>query len=66
MTAGKSIALTRWTFVGKVMSLLFNMLPRLVKSADGCDGRTKAQAAAMGALSAAERSHPTYEVRGRS
>ena len=30
MTSGKSIALTRWTFVGKVMSLLFNMLSRLV------------------------------------
>ena len=30
MTAGKTIALTRWTFVGKVMSLLFNMLPWLV------------------------------------
>ena len=30
MTTGKSIALTRQTFVGKVMSLLFNMLPRLV------------------------------------
>ena len=30
MTTGKSIALTRWTFVGKVMSLLFNMLPELV------------------------------------
>ena len=29
-TIGKIIALTRWTFVGKVMSLLFNMLPRLV------------------------------------
>ena len=27
---GKPIALTRWTFVGKVMSLLFNMLSRLV------------------------------------
>ena len=27
---GKTIALTRWTFVGKVMSLLFNMLSRLV------------------------------------
>ena len=26
----KTLALTRWTFVGKVMSLLFNMLPRLV------------------------------------
>ena len=32
MTTGKTIALTRWTFVGKVMSLLFNMLSRLVKS----------------------------------
>ena len=30
MTTGKTIALPRWTFVGKVMSLLFNMLPRLV------------------------------------
>ena len=28
MTTGKTIALTRWTFVGKVMFLLFNMLPR--------------------------------------
>ena len=32
MTTGKTIALTRWTFVDKVMSLLFNMLPRLVIS----------------------------------
>jgi len=30
MTTGKNIALPRWTFVGKVMSLLFNMLSRLV------------------------------------
>ena len=30
MTAGKTIALTRWTFVNKVMSLLFNMLSRFV------------------------------------
>ena len=30
MTTGKTIALTRWTFVGEVMSLLFNMLSRLV------------------------------------
>ena len=30
MSTSKSIALTRWTFVGKVMSLLFNMLCRLV------------------------------------
>ena len=29
-TTGKTIALTRWTFVGKVMPLLFNMLSRLV------------------------------------
>ena len=32
MTTGKTIALTRWTFVGKEMSLLFNMLSRLVKN----------------------------------
>ena len=30
MTTGKTICLTRWTFVGKVMSLIFNMLSRLV------------------------------------
>ena len=41
MTTGKTIALTRWTFVGKVMSLLFNMLSRsllafLVFSFHGC------------------------------
>ena len=30
MTTGKTIALTRWTFVGKGMPLLFNMLPKLV------------------------------------
>ena len=30
MTTGKTTALTRWTFVSKVMSLLFNMLPRSI------------------------------------
>ena len=30
MTTGKTIALTRWTFVGKLMSLLFHLLSRLV------------------------------------
>ena len=30
MTTGKTTALTRWTFIGKVMSLLLNMLSRLV------------------------------------
>ena len=30
MTTGKTIALTRWAFVGKVMSLLFNILSRFV------------------------------------
>ena len=30
MTAGKTIALTIWTFVGKVISLLFHMLSRLI------------------------------------
>ena len=32
MTTGKTIALTRWTFVGKVMSPLLKMLSRLVKT----------------------------------
>ena len=40
MTTGKSIALTRRTFVGKVMSLLFNMLPRLVLRGETYDERT--------------------------
>ena len=31
MTTGKTIALTRRTFIGKIMSLLFNMLSRLVE-----------------------------------
>ena len=31
MTTGKTLALTRWTIVGKVMSLLFNMLSRLIR-----------------------------------
>ena len=35
MTAGKTIALTRWTFVGKVMSPLFNMLPAFLIPAYG-------------------------------
>ena len=30
MTTGKTVSLTRWTFVGKVMSLLFNLLSKLV------------------------------------
>ena len=30
MTIGKTIALTRWTFVDKIMSLVFNMISRLV------------------------------------
>ena len=30
MTTGKTVALTRWTFVGRIMSLLFNMLSKLV------------------------------------
>ena len=30
MTTGKTIALTRWTFVDKIISLLFNMLSRFV------------------------------------
>ena len=36
MTIGKTIALTRWTFVDKVISLLFNMLSRLVITFHGC------------------------------
>ena len=34
MTTGKTIALTRWTFVGRVMSLLFNMLSRFIIADD--------------------------------
>ena len=38
MTTGKTIALTRWTFVGKVLSLLFSVLSRLVFPS-GSDGK---------------------------
>ena len=50
MTTGKTIALTRWTFVGKVMSLLCNMLSRLVITF-------------LPRRAVAKRSHPTSEVR---
>ena len=40
MTTGKTIALTRWTFVGKVMSVLFNMLSGLVLPRK-CTGHSK-------------------------
>ena len=43
MTTGKTIALTRWTFVGKVMSLLFNMLSRLVHTVKGFGTVKKAE-----------------------
>ena len=39
MTTGKTIALTRWTFVGKVMSLLFNMLSQFSSVAQSCPMR---------------------------
>ena len=38
MTTEKTIALTRWTFVSKVMPLLFNMLSRLIKDKITADG----------------------------
>ena len=36
MTTGKTIILTRWTFAGKVMSLLFNMLSAAAKLLQSC------------------------------
>jgi len=43
MTTGKTIALIRWTFVGKVMSLLFNMFSRLIiREGNGTYSRTLA------------------------
>ena len=42
MTTGKTIALTKQTFVGKIISLLFNMLSRLViKCVDNCKGHLR-------------------------
>ena len=46
VTTGKNIALTKWTFVGKVMSLLFNMLSRLVM---GFPGGSEVKASASNA-----------------
>ena len=66
MTTGKTIDLTIWLFVGKMMSLLFNMLSRFVREelprvqgqgwwprVPGCDS-----------VGAVERSYPMSEVRG--
>ena len=47
MTTGKTVALTRWTFVDKVMSLLFNMLSRLVITKKVKNLYTKNQKALM-------------------
>ena len=44
MTTGKTIALTRRTFVGKVVSLLFNMMSKLCLSYDGHNFSSKGQA----------------------
>ena len=49
MTTGKTIALTRWTFIGKVMSLLFNMLSKLVMTSL-VDQTVKASAYKVGDL----------------
>ena len=57
MTTGKTIALTRWTFVDKVMSQLFNMLSRSGSVAERSNPTPE-----VGAV--AERSYPTPEVRG--
>ena len=54
MTSGKTLALTRRTFVSKVISLLFNM-QRVMQKCTGCDGPHR---------SVAERSYPMPEVRG--
>ena len=43
MTTRKILTLTRWTFVGKVMSLLFNILSRLIGFPGGSDGKASAR-----------------------
>ena len=76
MTTGKTIALTRWTFVGKVMSLLFNRLSRLVITF--LPGSKRLLISWLQSPSAvilepqkiktdtiSERSYPTSEARGR-
>ena len=50
MTTGKTIALIRQTFVGKIMSLLFNMLSRLVFQPDLGGSKVKASACNAGDL----------------
>ena len=58
MTTGKIIALTRWTFVGKVKSLLFNMLSRFVMDfPGGSDGKKSAcNVVDLGSIPGLERS----------
>ena len=66
MTTGKTIALTRWTLVGKVMSLLFNM-QRVMQKCAGCDGPHRSVAEISYCTSevraVAERSYSTFKVR---
>ena len=64
-TMGKTIALTRWTFVGKVMSLLFNMLSRLVARGQEWWPRGATPPPRTGSCGRrrAERSYSTFKVR---
>ena len=71
MTTGKTIALTRQTFVDKVMSLLFNMLSRLVitfllrsKCLNFIAAVTICSDFGAQKMAAAKRSYPTSEARG--
>ena len=62
MTTGKTIVLTRWTFVGKVMSLLFNMLSRLVMT---LLSRTKRLLISLQMVIAAMKLKDTYSLEGK-
>ena len=60
MTTGKTIALTRWTFVGKVMSLLFNVLSQIRSVAQSCPTLCNAMNAAHQASLSTELSRQEY------
>ena len=63
MTTGKTIALTRWAFVSKVMSLLFNMLPRFVNQ-DLKRGSNRVSEETYLCLIVEEKSNSRYRILG--
>ena len=63
-TTGKTIALTRWIFVGKVMSLLFNMLSRSVGAQYATGDQWRNNARKNEGMKPKQKQHPVVDVTG--